>query len=490
MRLTSFIALLSLLGISSCKGPSLDEVSWPCETNNECERGQICQARSCVLSTEANGISSDQILFGQSATYQGDGPIDLGQGMKIGVESYFAHINAEGGVHGRKLILETHEDNYVPEEALENMKKMFSPRRVFAALGNMGSPTSLLTAPWAEDHGIPFLLPYTGAPNLRESPPNKWIYHFRASYREEAHALAHYLLDGYTIAQSGQNLAVFAQGPDDQGNLDRFGLSGFEGVVDLLRGAPYSIPESEIELWSYQVGERAEVMDEPIQRLLKWLASDAIQADSSGKRNAFVLMVATSAPATAFVTSARQAFARVQRTGAESGDPGNWSLTPEEVAAIQDIDEVIFSGISPATRTFIQGLAARGKFTDSDGSETPFCEGMIITHIVPHFDAQVQLVNEYRAHLDQYNGGTEPGFASLEGYIAARITKEALEVVGPNVSTESFLQALEGLGEFDIGLGVKLNYSIDEHQASHNVWASSVSGESCEISPISMEDFE
>ena len=32
------------------------------------------------------------------------------------------------------------------------------------------------------------------------------------------------------------------------------------------------------------------------------------------------------------------------------------------------------------------------------------------------------------------------------------------------------MEALEGLGDFDIGLGVALRLAPDEHQASHTVW--------------------
>ncbi|MBU0551714.1 ABC transporter substrate-binding protein [Myxococcota bacterium] len=487
-RIKAYAAPGALLLLLGCQGPSLEGVNWPCDANADCEGGRICQAKACVLPTQANGVSNDQIIFGQSGAYL-TGPTDLGLGMKIGVEIYFAHVNNQGGVHGRQLVLESHDDGYEPARALENMKAMFEPRRVFAALGNMGSPTAEETFPWAAAHEIPFIAPYTGDPHLRPSPPHKWLFHYRASYREEAVALTNYLLDRRTIAQPGSNIALFAQGTDDLGHVDHFGEAGLFGLSDVLRAAPYSIPEEDIEVWTYEVGARAEVMDEPVQRLLRWLASDAIQADSAGKKNAYVLMTATSQPAAAFVVAARRAFFRVQRDGDTTGDPGGWTLSAEEVTAIQGIDALIFAAMSPATRAFAQGLAAQGTFTNDQGIETPFCEGMIITHVVPHFEAQVALVNEYRQHLIEYGDGAAPGFVSLEGYIAGRLVKEALERVGPALDTEGFLAALEGLGEFDLGLGFPLKFGVGEHQASHRVWGSRVGGADCTITPILDEDF-
>ena len=58
---------------------------------------------------------------------------------------------------------------------------------------------------------------------------------------------------------------------------------------------------------------------------------------------------------------------------------------------------------------------------------------------------------------------------SLEGYIAARIFTKAL----PNtlhMKRKNIIDALESLGQFDIGLGIPLTLSPVEHQASHSIW--------------------
>jgi branched-chain amino acid transport system substrate-binding protein len=63
-----------------------------------------------------------------------------------------------------------------------------------------------------------------------------------------------------------------------------------------------------------------------------------------------------------------------------------------------------------------------------------------------------------------------PGFGDLEGYIAARILTRALEKIRGSLTRETIVDALEGLGQFDIGLGEPLYLSRMEHQASHRVW--------------------
>jgi branched-chain amino acid transport system substrate-binding protein len=46
----------------------------------------------------------------------------------------------------------------------------------------------------------------------------------------------------------------------------------------------------------------------------------------------------------------------------------------------------------------------------------------------------------------------------------------ALAKIQGSPTRETIIDALEGLGEFDIGLGEPLHLSRTEHQASHRVW--------------------
>ena len=68
------------------------------------------------------------------------------------------------------------------------------------------------------------------------------------------------------------------------------------------------------------------------------------------------------------------------------------------------------------------------------------------------------------------------GFGDLEGYIAARILALALAKIQGQPTREAIVDALEGLGKFDIGLGDPLYLSRTEHQASHRVWPTILKG--------------
>ena len=61
-------------------------------------------------------------------------------------------------------------------------------------------------------------------------------------------------------------------------------------------------------------------------------------------------------------------------------------------------------------------------------------------------------------------------FGSLEGFIVTRMFLKAVGTISGDLTRSSLINALENLGEFDLGLGVPLRLGPDEHQASHRVW--------------------
>ncbi|MBF0509730.1 MAG: ABC transporter substrate-binding protein [Deltaproteobacteria bacterium] len=97
-------------------------------------------------------------------------------------------------------------------------------------------------------------------------------------------------------------------------------------------------------------------------------------------------------------------------------------------------------------------------------------DGVIITQVTPHFDADLPLMVSYRKAIRTYAPEASPSFGSMEGYIATRILSRALERIEGPITRESVIDSLEKFGEFDIGLGEKLRLGPEEHQACHRVW--------------------
>ena len=97
------------------------------------------------------GVSDREILMGMSAAFSGQSQ-ELGNRMKLGIETGFAEVNEAGGVAGRKLRLVALDDGYDPMRCAETMKDMIERRPVFAFVGNVGTPTAEVAVPIVLQH--------------------------------------------------------------------------------------------------------------------------------------------------------------------------------------------------------------------------------------------------------------------------------------------------------------------------------------------------
>ncbi len=80
----------------------------------------------------------------------------------------------------------------------------------------------------------------------------------------------------------------------------------------------------------------------------------------------------------------------------------------------------------------------------------------------------------YQELLPKYSLGEKVDFVSLEGYLAAKLFLEALRRAGREFTTESLIDALEGMKGVDLGVGAAMNFGMSEHQASHKVWGTQI----------------
>ena len=173
---------------------------------------------------QSQGVFNDRILFGQSAAFSGPAR-QLGTGMRLGIQAAFHEANQAGGVHGRRLELESLDDGYEPDAALSNTQLLIYEHNVFALIGAVGTPTSRAAFLPANSAGVPFLAPFTGAEFLRD-PQLDNVLNLRASYYQETEEMVARLTDdlGFT------RIAVFYQN-------DSFGQAGLEGATLALEAA-------------------------------------------------------------------------------------------------------------------------------------------------------------------------------------------------------------------------------------------------------------
>ncbi len=167
------------------------------------------------------GVAGDKIVFGQSAAFEGPASA-LGLGMRTGLMAAFQEANDAGGVKGRKLVLVTYDDGYEPAKAINNTNKLINEDRVFALIGEVGTPTSKAVQPISTKAAVPFIGPFTGAGFLRNAAHGN-IINVRATYDQETEAWIEYLTKELKISR----IAILYQ--DD--SFGRVGLSGVKKAM-------------------------------------------------------------------------------------------------------------------------------------------------------------------------------------------------------------------------------------------------------------------
>lgn len=83
-------------------------------------------------------------------------------------------------------------------------------------------------------------------------------------------------------------------------------------------------------------------------------------------------------------------------------------------------------------------------------------------------DVGAGVVREFQRVLKGMANPPPQSYASLEGFVAAKLLAEGLRRAGPNPSRQKLLAALEAMREVDLG-GVTVNYSPGNHDGSRFV---------------------
>ena len=142
---------------------------------------------SCVLGAApqawAQGVTDTEILFGQTTGITGPVAGSVKE-SNDGIKLYFDWINAQGGINGRKLVLESRDDKFDPKLSGENARKMVAENPPIAFLLTRGTPHTEAVIPSAKEAKIAIIAPGTGA-EIFHTPVNPLIFNLRAKYQAE-----------------------------------------------------------------------------------------------------------------------------------------------------------------------------------------------------------------------------------------------------------------------------------------------------------------
>jgi len=368
--------------------------------------------REANAGATAYGVSKHLIRFGFSGPLSGV-HADLGNAVKIGIETCFQEINELGGIYGRRLQLISLDDNNDPEKARENATALLDQHEVFAFVGHVGTATTEVSLPIAQAKRRVVFGCISGGRHLRNNPPDRYVFNYRPGIREEVAALVRYLVEVRGIPAN--KIAVFTSN-------DSIGDADFQEVVRVLRG--YGRQTEQI----LRVGCDPDKTDaQPaVARLLE-----------HKERVGAVLLVCEQLLAVNFLREAYQA--KLQAT----------------LAAV----------------SLVHMPSLLHKLHEKPG---PSGAGLIVSQVVPSPLSNASGAMQYRDRLNQYFPGRQPCYFSLEGYIIARILAAGLHNAGPTLTSETLVDGLERIRDLDLAIGAPISFGPSNHQGSTKVWGTIV----------------
>jgi branched-chain amino acid transport system substrate-binding protein len=366
----------------------------------------ILLAFGMTLRSAEGDPKTGEIVLGMSSALSGPAAA-LGKDMREGVLAGLERANRAGGVNGRKLRLVALDDGYEPSRTGPNMRQLLDRENVLAIIGNVGTPTAIVAIPIAMEQKTLFFAAYSGAGVLRNKPPDRDVINYRASYAEEVGTMIDGLLDD--LGYKPEEITFFTQ-------RDGYGDAGFNGGVAALKR--HGLKDEKAIL---------HVRYERNTLAVENAVASLVLTEPSPRA---IVMVGAYAPCAKFIQQCREAGLHA-----------------------------LFLNVS-----FVGSIPLAKELGKTDAT-------VIVTQVVPSpLDMSLPVVREYVVDLHALDPSATPSFGDLEGYIGARIFITALEKIKGAPTRESIVDALEGLGKFDLGLGEPLNLGPEEHQACHRVW--------------------
>jgi len=138
------------------------------------------------------GASDTEIRIGQTLPYSG--PVSmLGNVGKVSV-AYLEMINAQGGIHGRKIKLISLDDGYSPVKTLEQTRKLVENEEVLFMFSSVGTATNQVVHKYLNQKKIPQLLILSGANKWNDPTNYPWTLSGMFSYEAEARVYVKHML--------------------------------------------------------------------------------------------------------------------------------------------------------------------------------------------------------------------------------------------------------------------------------------------------------
>ena len=193
-----------------------------------------------VSAVAEEGVTDTEIHIGQWGPQTG--PAAPWGSVARGTDAYFKMINAEGGIHGRKLIHHMFDDAYNPAKTKAGVKELQEGTGMFAWVSGVGTAPGLAVRDYLMERKIPWIGPSSGSLHWI-NPPSKYLFPVYPLYYIEAKALVRYAVENLGL----KKIAIAYQNDD-------YGKNGVEGAkkelitygMDLVEAVPVEVKDTDM----------------------------------------------------------------------------------------------------------------------------------------------------------------------------------------------------------------------------------------------------
>ena len=176
-----------------------------------------------VAGQDGPGVSHTEIKLGNTMAYSGSASSYGAIGKSDA--AYFAMINDQGGVNGRKINFISRDDSNSPPKTVEMARQLVEQNQVLLLFNTLGTAPNTAIRGYLNDNKVPQLFVATGADKWNDPNHYPWTMGWQPSYRIEARIYGRYILNNLPDAK----IAVLYQN-DDFGKDYLVGLR--EGLGD------------------------------------------------------------------------------------------------------------------------------------------------------------------------------------------------------------------------------------------------------------------
>jgi branched-chain amino acid transport system substrate-binding protein len=173
------------------------------------------------------GAGDAEIKIGNTMPYSGPASGYGAIGRSLG--AYFAMINEQGGINGRKINFISRDDSYSPPKTVEQVRKLVEEDQVLFLFQTLGTPPNLAIRGYLNENKVPQLFVGSGADQWNDPKRYPWTMGWQPSYGAEARIYGRYILRTLPDAK----IAVLYQNDD----FGKDYLNGLRAVLGDKAGA-------------------------------------------------------------------------------------------------------------------------------------------------------------------------------------------------------------------------------------------------------------